>query len=249
MCKNQSVAIKNGVLPSHDAKFPEDIAKVVELDWKVELLLEEHPSSDGEVFIAKMTSKYGQTKPIYCICSDFLDKKKKDILTSNLVNRGRFHPDELPAFIQYVDCLKVSGQYIKNDEGYKEHITETTELKNEDEAEKVYRAIVEHAIENESVFPNKGEYKNGCDGIRFTAECELERYGNYSIAFEASKFRDLIDIPNTKKVNSILSYLASKRLFFPGSNENRKKVTLETGYAHHCYIFKIDTSVLAKGGK
>lgn len=254
MSKNQSaknqVKVKNGVLPQRDIQFPNGI-KEVETDWKVELLLEEHPEFTGNVYIAKFTSKWGNTNPIYCLCSDLYCKKKQKELIRELVNRGRFHPDELEAFIQYVDCLKVAELITSNDEGYKQHILGTTELTNNDEAENVYRAIVEHAIENESVFPSKtlGGYRAEHDGVRLDQPKEEAKYGEYAIAFEASKLRDLLEVNNTKRLNAILGDLAKRGLFFPGSSENRKKVTLRTGYATHCYIFKIDESVLSEGGK
>ncbi|KZO00428.1 hypothetical protein [Pseudobacillus badius] len=254
MGKNQSekqqVKVKNGALPPKDIQFPASIKEVVETDWKVALLLEEHPDFTGKVYIAKFTSKWGNTDTIYCVFSDLFDKKKQRELTKELVNRGRFHPDELQAFIQYLDCLKVTEQTISNDEGYKQHILGTTELTNIDEAEKVYRAIVEHALENESVFPSKdlGGYRDEHDGVRLDQPKEVAKYGEYAIAFEASKLRDLLEVTNTKKFNAILGDLAKKGVFFPGSSENRKKITLRTGYAPHCYIFKIDESVLTKGG-
>ncbi|MFG6497274.1 hypothetical protein P8610_18065 [Fictibacillus sp. UD] len=245
---NDQVIVKNEVLPLRDIQFPSGIKDAVETDWKVEILLEEHPEFTGNVFIAKFTSKRGRTNPIYCLCSDLYDKKKQKELIRELVNRGRFYPDELEAFIQYVDCLKVAGLIISNDEGYKQHILGTTELTNFDEANNVYRAIVEHAIENNSAFPDKGNFREEYDGIRFTDAIDKLKYGEYSIAFEAKKFRELIDMPNTKIVNAILADLANRSLFFPGSFENRKKVTLRAGYAPHCYIFKIDDSVLSQGG-
>jgi hypothetical protein len=246
--EKQQVKVKNGALPPKDIQFPENIKKTVEADWRVELLLEEHPEYTGRIYIAKFTSRRGNTDTIYCVFSDLFDKKKQKELIKELVNRGRFHPDELQAFIQYLDCLKVTDQTISNDEGYKQHILGTTKLTNNDEAEKVYRAIVEHAIENESAFPDKDKYKNDCDGLRFIGEREKAKYGEHSIAFEAQKFRDLINIPNNKKVNAILRDLAIKGVFFPGTSENRKKVVLLEGHTSNCYIFKIDESVLAQGG-
>jgi hypothetical protein len=251
MSKNQSVSeqvnVKNGELPPKDFNFPKS-KETVEADWKVELLLEQHPEFEGDVYIAKMTSKWGGTKSVYCLCSDFFDKKRQKELTKDLVNRGRFHPDELPAFIEYVDCLKVTGIFTTNDEGYKQHIMETCELGNSDEADKVYKAIVEHVIENDSAFPDKSSFRDENDGVRFTDDKEKVKYGEYSIAFEAQKLSELIEIKNTKKLNAILGNLAKKGVFFPGSSENRKKVTLREGNARHSYIFKIDESVLLKGG-
>lgn len=253
MSKNQSVKkqvkVKNGVLPPKDIQFPDGIKEAVESDWKVELLLEEHPEFIGKVYVAKFTSKCGRTGSIYCLCSDLYDKKRQKELIRELVNKGRFRPDELQAFIQYLDFLKIAEKTISNDDGYKQHILGTTELTNNDEAIKVYKAIVEHAIENESAFPDKDNYIDVCDGIRYKEERDKAKYGEFSIAFEAKKFRDLINMQNNIKVNGILGELAKRGLFFPGSSENRKKVTLRTGYVPHCYIFKIDESVLTQGGK
>ncbi|UGB29972.1 hypothetical protein [Metabacillus sp. B2-18] len=244
----EQVIVKNGVLPPQDIQFPTDIKKAVESDWKVELLLEEHPDYEGKVSIVKMTSKWGDTSPTYRLFSDFHDKKEQKELTKELVNKGVFYPDELPAFIKYVNCLKRAELITSNDRGYKQHILGTSELKNKAEADRVYHTIVEHVIENGSAFPAKGEYKDENDGVRFTDERDKAKYGEYSIAFEAKKLGELLEIKNKIKMNSILGELAIRGVLFPGSSENRKKVTLRQGNARHSYIFKIDESVLTKGG-
>ncbi|MBG9456041.1 hypothetical protein ABE61_18835 [Lysinibacillus sphaericus] len=250
MSKNRSVKkqviVKNGVLPPKEIEFQGDIQERVEEYWKVELLLEWHPEYDEKIYVVKMTSKLGGTNSIFCLCSDLYDTKIQKELTKELVNKGVFYPDELPAFRMYIDSLKAAKQYTSNDEGYKHYILKVSGANN-DEAEKAYRTIVEHAIENESVFPDKGQYNEKNDGIRFIDEKDKARYGDHAIAFEAKKLGELLEINNTKKLHAILGVLKEKGVFFPGAYENRRKVVLREGYSRHTYIFKIDKSILTQG--
>ncbi|MCC0567544.1 hypothetical protein [Brevibacillus borstelensis] len=258
--------VLNGELPSSEvnsqekaegsrppfAVIPADVREAIDPDWDVQILLEVDPNHDGKVFVIKMTSKWGATNPVFFLPSDLYDKKSQQKLIKELVNRGRFHPDEIQALINYVDYLKVAGPgMITPDDGsYKQHIKEISGSVEGNLSDECYNSVLEHVTENVTVFPTRttnGYKKDCCHGVLLDDDNSLKKYGGLTVAIVSKHMRDIVGIHNTKKLNAILCELARKGVFHPGSHENRKSVTLAEREVDHAYVFSIDPSLLPEG--
>lgn len=265
MAKKETPKVLSGKLPPEErtvivdsgddlpkVEIPEDVCKNIEGDWNVEILLEEHPEYEGKVFVIKMQSTGGTTKPVFFLPSDLYDQKSQKKIIRELVNRGRFVPDEIQALIEYVDCLKVAGPtVISTDNGnYKQHIAETSDCVEVNTVEQVYTMIIEHVIDNRSIFPNRssnGFKKDDCHGAILDDKGSINKYGGYTVALVETYLQGIVGIRNTKKLNAVLNELANRGLFFPGGSETRRQVTLAERKVTNAYVFKIEESLLQEG--
>ncbi|GIO35722.1 hypothetical protein J41TS12_05830 [Paenibacillus antibioticophila] len=241
--------VRGGSYPS--ARIPEDVRKEIDPDWGVQILLEEHPEYDGKVFVIKMTSKWGPTEPIFFLPSDLYDSKGQKKIIKELVNKGRFIPDEIQALVEYVDCLKVTGPgVITIDDGsYKQYILETSDSVEGEIVDKVYKLIVDYVVDNISVFPTRksnGFRKEDCHGAFLDDTVSMRKYGGLTVAIIETRMQEIVGIRNTKKLNAVLKELANRGVFHPGESESRKKVTLAERIVVNVYIFSIDQSLLPK---
>lgn len=243
--------VEGGRLPY--AVIPKEIMEVIDPDWAVQILLEEHPDHEGKVFIIKMTSKWGSTKPIFFLPSDLYDKKSLNKIIKELVNRGRFVPEEVQALVEYVDCLKVAGPgMIATDDGsYMQYIMETSDSVEGDIVDKVYNTIIEHVLDNISVFPTRksnGYKKDDCHGAFLDDDASMKKYGGLSVAIIETHMQEIVGIFNTKKLNAVLKELANRGVFHPGASESRRKVTLAERNVTNVYVFSIDPTILPERG-
>lgn len=253
---SESITRENGASSSLPcANIPEDISEAIDPDWITQLLHEYHPDYDGKVFVVKMTSRWGSTKPVFFLPSDLYDKKSLNKLTNELVNRGRFIPDEADALIKYVDYMKVAGPgMITPDDGsYKQHIMQTTDLSDEVDSEECYRQIVEYILDNGSVFPsqeNNGFDDKWCHGAYLDSDKSIKKFGENAYAFVPSHLQSLLDIPNRKLFGAVLDELVKQGRLYSGGGKNPRKdivVPLSIMVSKKVYVFTIDPSVLMKG--
>ncbi|GMK39038.1 hypothetical protein PCCS19_20920 [Paenibacillus sp. CCS19] len=263
--KKETPKVLSGKLPSEEGtviadsgdgipkvNIPESIRESIENDWDVEILLEEHPEYEGKVFVIKMKSTGGTTKPVFFLPSDLYDQKSQKKIIRELVNRGRFVPDEIQALIEYVDCLKVAGPtVISTDNGhYKQHIAETSDSVDANTVEKVYNMIIEHVIDNRSVFPDRScnsFKKDDCHGAILDDRAARKKYGGLTVAIVETHLQEIVGVRNTKMLNAVLNELANRGLYHLGASETRRKVTLAERCVMNAHVFKIEESLLLEG--
>ena len=145
------VKVKNGVLPKPDELntkedvFPKGLREMVEENLQVELLHVEYPNYDGKIFVPKITSVWGESKPVFFPLSDLIDKKKREQVVIQLVNRGIFDPErDFEPLLEYIRCLIRAGLYKTHDTAFQHYISETEDLSENEDSLEYYKLVVEY---------------------------------------------------------------------------------------------------------
>ncbi|MFD2658846.1 hypothetical protein [Paenibacillus thailandensis] len=258
----ENVTVKNGVLPSADevvvkeSVIPAGLREVVEEKLEVEVLHVEHPDYDGKIFIAKLTSVWGESKPMFFPLGDLIDKKKKENVIIQLVNRTFFDPDKDFEFLyEYIKCLIRAKLYKTYDEKYQQYLSETEDLSENEDSLEYYKLLVEYIEENSTVFPKRSSglfEKNWCHGVYLDKPEQVKKFGKNAYAVIPEHLREIFQIPYTNKYGAVLDDLVKKGLLYCGGGKKARKdivVSLSDRVSMKAYVFTIDPSVLVEEGR
>lgn len=224
------------------AQMPKGLKELAEEYWDISLLLKEHHGLDGKTYVVKMQSKCGQTDPLFFPAGELENSKQEKRIIEELANRGGFGSDMFEPLKEFVKFKKILGETSEDDGSYKRYFLGQAETVGGEESMKMYERVVEHVMDNKTVFPTKTS-NNYCEGYSkgqiLDDEKSLRKYKCQTVAIVAAHLNDIYRFRNTKVMNALLLKLESKGLVFTNTDETRKQVTLG-GKVQKCYVFKID---------
>jgi hypothetical protein len=257
----ENVTIKNGVLPNpgvvivQEDVIPQGLRDVVEEKLEVDVLHVEHPGYDGKIFMSKLTSVWGESKPMFFPLGDLIDKKKKENVIIQLVNRTIFDPEkDFEFLLEYIKCIIRAKQYKTYDESYQQYLSETENLSENEDSLEYYKLLVEYIEENNKVFPERssnGFQKDWCHGVRLDKPDQVKKFGKNAYAIIPEYLREIFQVPYTNKYGAILDDLVKKGLLYCGGGIKPRKdimVSFSDILSMKAYVFTIGPSDKIEGG-